>query len=118
MAGNLGSFAVEGVIPVPPGKNLYVAGGWLVTFTPDELPMGAPVFEIFHGALRGPGGLALVYIDDRLYDVIQNGLLNAYEPTQPMYVQRGQEISFHWSIATTPAPKVWLYARIPEVGRI
>ena len=75
-------------------------------------------FEVWHGALRGPGGQFLVYLDDQLYDVGENGAINAYEPNIAMYVRKGQEISMHWSIATGTAPMVWLYLRQPEVGRI
>lgn len=115
---NLGDRFAEGLIPSPAANNLYVAGGWVVTFKPDNMP-AAPSFEVWHGAVRGPGGTFLVYLDGvKFFDIGENGLINAYEPQQPMYVVKGQSIVFYWSIATGTAPKVWLYFREPEVGRI
>lgn len=97
--------------------NLVTPGAWVVQFTPEMMP-NESAFEIWHGAVRGPGGYFLVYIDNSLYGVGENGLINEYAPPTPMYVRKGQNVSLHWSISTPPAPQVWLYFRQPEVGRI
>lgn len=114
---NLGDRMARGVIPGTASDNIWVAGGWIVTFPADTLPRN-PAFEVYHGFVRGPGGTFLVYIDDKGYDVGANGLINAYEPTVPMFVLLGQSIRFYWSISSGRAPQVWLYFREPEVGRI
>jgi len=114
---NLGDTFAEGIAPTAGKPNLYNATGWVVYFDADTLP-AAESYEVWHGAARGPGGIFLVYIDTKFFDVGENGLINRYEPTQPMFLRKGQIPSFHWSINTGTAPKVWLYFREPEVGRI
>lgn len=110
---NLGNRIARGVLSA--GNKLF-AGGWVATFLPQDMPPHA--YEVYHGALRGPGGYFLVYLDDYLYDVGENGLINAYSPVTAMYVRPGQTISLHWSIATGTAPIVTLYLRLPEVGKL
>lgn len=114
MAGNLGNRPAVGVLS---NANKIVAGAWVVIFKPGDMPLDD--YEVYHGAVRGPGGYFLVYIDDVLYGVGENGLINEYAPAGPaMYVRKGQTITLHWSIATGAAPLVWLFLREPEVGRI
>lgn len=96
-----------------PGTSL-----WVVTFLPQNLPSEAE-YECWHGSIRGPGGLFLVYLDDALYGVGENGLINEYAPPGgAMFIRKGQTITLNWSIAAAPAPQAWLYFRTPEVGRI
>lgn len=97
--------------------NFITPGAWVITFTPEELPSDTD-FEMWHGAVRGPGGYFLVYLDDKLYGVGENGLINEYAPSIAMYIRKGQTITLHWSTATGNAPTAWLYFRQPEVGRI
>lgn len=115
---DLGNVSKLGAIPTAGAPNRYVAGGWVVTFAPAILPT-AERFEVWHAAIRGPGGQFLVYIDDLLYGVGQNGSINEYSPSgSAMLVRKGQTITLNWSIATGTAPTAWLYLREPEVGRI
>jgi hypothetical protein len=89
---------------------------WVVTFAPKDLPVSE--FEVYHGSIRGPGGYFLVYLDDALYGVAENGTVSEYAPTIPMYVRPGQTITLNWSINTGVAPQAWLYLRTPEIGRL
>jgi hypothetical protein len=77
---------------------------------------------MWHGAVTGPGGYFLVYLDDYLFGVGANGQINEYSPRgSAMYVRKGQSISFHWSLTPTTgpgAPVATIYLRQPEVGRI
>jgi hypothetical protein len=93
------------------------ATGWVVTFTPEMMPTDAE-FEIWHGATRGPGGYFLVYKDDALFGVGQNGFINEYAPVNAMFVRKGQSVSLHWSTNIGTAPIVWFEFRQPEVGRL
>lgn len=111
---NLGSRYAQGALS---GLNLVTPGAWVITFDPAEMVQQSD-YEVWHGATRGPGGYFLVYLDDQLFGVGQNGLINEYAPTIPMYVRKGQVITMHWSIATGVAPRAWLYLRIPEVGKL
>lgn len=112
--GDLGNLSAQGVLST---TNRVASGGWVITFVPSAMPYDS-AFEVWHGAIRGPGGYFLVYIDDKLYGVGENGLINEYAPPVAMYVRKGQTITLHWSIATGTAPMAWLYFRQPEVGRI
>lgn len=107
--GYLGSRAGLGVLSA---TNRNVAGSWVVTFPPNELPPDD--FEIYHIALRGPTGNLLVYIDDTFYSAASRTDVNEYDPKQAMFVRRGQTVSFHLSSAALPRPQVWIYMRQPE----
>lgn len=113
--GNLGQQVAVGALDVnnqvTPGTPL-----WVVKFTPEMLPREME-FEVWHGAVRGPGGFFYVYIDNTFYGVGENGRINEYAPSIPMFVRRGQTISLHWSIASGTAPTATLYFRVPEVGK-
>jgi len=114
---NLGDRSAVGAAPTVLNPNRVTTGAWIVTFPPEALPSDSD-FEVWHGAVRGPGGYFMVYLDDKLYGVGENGLINEYAPPTAMYVRKGQTITFHWSIPTAPAPQVWIYLREPEVGRL
>jgi hypothetical protein len=113
---NLGQRAANGILTtnnfITPGTSL-----WVITFKPSDLSV-SPDAEVWHGAAKGPGGYFLVYLDDSLYGVGENGLVSEYAPTTAMYFRDGQTITAHWSIGTGTAPRMWLYLREPEVGRI
>jgi hypothetical protein len=113
----MGQLGFRDAIGALTAANLVTAGAWVVTFTPEMMP-SEPEFEIWHGALRGPGGYALVYIDNELFGVAENGSINEYSPPTAMFIRKGQTVSLHWSIALAPAPHVWFRFRQPEVGRI
>lgn len=113
---DLGDRYAEGALStnnkITPGTSL-----WVVTFPPKELN-ASPDFEVYHGSALGPGGYFLVYLDEKLYGVGENGSLNEYSPKIPMYVRDGQTITAYWSIGSGTAPKMWLWLRQPEVGKI
>jgi hypothetical protein len=91
--------------------NKNVPGAWVVTFkTQDLYPID---FEIYHIAMRGPTGNLLVYIDESFYSAAPRTDVNEYDPKQPMFVRRGQEVSFHLSSVNEPVPQIWIYARLP-----
>lgn len=114
-SGNLGNRFALGVVST---ANKIAPGNWLVTYTPQMMPT-LPAFEIWHGAIIGPGGYFRVYQDDSLFGIGENGAVNEYSPSgSPMLVLKGQTVTLHWSIATGSAPQCWLYFRQPEVGRI
>lgn len=117
--GNLGSRDAYGTLAgvLEPNINRVVSGAWLVRFPVNVLPVDSQ-FEVYHGSLRGPGGQVAVYINDKQWGIILNGRRSEYAPKIPMYVNKGEEISFHWTIISGTAPHVWIWLRIPEVGRI
>jgi hypothetical protein len=113
VASNLGFRSATGATSA---LNKVAAGGWVVTFRTQDMPQDD--YEVWHGAAIGPGGYFLVYLDDALYGVGENGRINEYAPPEAMYVRSGQTVSMHWSIATGTAPQVTLFLRQPEVGRL
>lgn len=99
-------------------KGYYLPGTtlWVVSFPTQLMPQSD--YEVYHGFATGPGGFFLVFIDDHGYGVAENGTVSEYAPTIPMYVKAGQQITCNWTINTGNAPKVTLYLREPEVGRL
>lgn len=93
-------------------NNKYVAGSWVATFKAQDLYPDD--FEVYHISVRGPSGGLLVYIDDQFYSVTTRSDFNEYDPKNPMYVRRGQDISFHFRSTATPRPEVYIYNRQPE----
>jgi hypothetical protein len=92
--------------------NRYVAGGWVATFLGKDL-WPEPV-EIYHIALRGPGGGFLVYIDDKFYSNHGRSDINEYDPNNAMYLRPGQTVTFEFKSAAAPAPTVNIFARRPS----
>lgn len=118
MASSLGHRTATGVKNVATFPNPVLAGGWVVPFVGDVLP-SEQEYEAWHGFATGPGGYALVYIDDHGYGVLRNGAINEYSPTgSAMFLRKGQNVYFYWSTGAGTAPVVTLYFRQPEVGRL
>lgn len=115
--GTLGDRYARGFLGTNQFPNVITTGAWVIRFPVAALPSDAD-FEMWHAAVRGPGGYFLVYLDNKLYGVGDNGFINEYAPSIAMLVRKGQEIIFHWSIATGTAPQAWIYLREPEVGRL
>lgn len=118
MSGPLG---VRSAIGLHVAQNKFTPGTalWQITFNPKDLTgTSGDGFEVYHGSVRGPGGYFLVYLDNDLYGVAENGTVCEYAPTIPMYVRAGQVITLNWSINTGTAPQAWLYLRTPEIGRL
>lgn len=106
--GYLGNRAATGVLSA---SNKYVAGSWVVTFRTQDMP---PIdCVVYHIALTGPAGGFLVYVGENFYSAADRSDLNEYDPKQPMFVRRGEDVSFHFFSPDAPAPRVWLYLREP-----
>lgn len=117
--GNLGHRYAKGVLGgiLPPNVNVVVPGAWLIRFPTDQLPTDS-AFEMYSGIIIGPGGEVVVYVDDIPVDNILNGRRSTYAPKIALYVYKGREISFHWTISSGTFPQAWIWLRKPEVGRI
>lgn len=94
-------------------ENRYVAGGWVASWFPQDMP--PEPYDVYHIALRGPRGGFLVYIDDAFYSNASRSDINEYDPKQVMHVRPGQTISFHFKSTAAPTPDVWLYLKRPGV---
>lgn len=108
--GYLGQRAAFGALSA---DNRNVPGGWLAMFSSQDLYPAD--FLIWHIALKGPTGGFDVYIDDTFYSTASRSDRNEYDPKQPIYMRRGQSLSFHFA-STDPAgpvPEVRIFARQP-----
>lgn len=97
--------------------NPFLAGGWAVQFTPDDLRIRQQ-FEIFHIAVQGPAlpscNLQL-WLDTTFYSTTPRGDINDYDPNQPIPVRPGQTINFYWDTTVTPAPIVSIFCQEPSL---
>lgn len=115
--GYLGHAYADGVAGSVMFPNAIFVNAWVCRFTVAKLPADAD-FEVHRAALRGPGGYVLMYVNDKLVSVCDNGRMAVFSPKQALFVCKGEEITLHWSVTTAPAPRVWLYMRQPEIGRL
>ena len=97
-------------------NNPHRANGWTATFDPQVLSIPSD-FIVYHMALRNgpPGSAMFVYVGDVFYSVAARGDINEWDPSQPMYVQRGQTLHFHWNLGTGSAPVVSIFCRQPSL---
>lgn len=111
---NLGFRKKEGVKLT---SNPFLAGGWAVQFTPEDVSIQESQFEISHIAVQGPAnpGCSLqLWLDTIFYSATVRGDINDYDPNQPIPVRSGQTISFYWNTTVNPAPIVTIFLRQPS----
>jgi len=97
--------------------NPYLAGGWAVQFTPQDLRI-QQLFEIFHIAVQGPNQPSCnlqVWLDTTFYSTTPRGDINDYDPNHPIPVRPGQTVNFYWNTTTNPAPTVSIWCQEPSV---
>jgi hypothetical protein len=88
-------------------------GKWTVTFDPAVLNCTLPYFEICRIVVSGAlGSTFTVYVDTFIWDNVNNGNINAWDPNVAIPVRPGQYIYFFWSDADTdgtpPSVQVWI----------
>lgn len=112
--GDLGSRFKAGALSA---DNPYLAGGWAVSFTPEDLSVSERRFEIWHIAVRGPAQPSCslqMWLDTTFFSATVRGDLNDYDPNQAVSVLSGQTINFYWNTTTGPAPVVTIFLRQPS----
>lgn len=108
---DLGNRQATGVLDP---TNPYVAGAWTVAFTPRVLSI-FDAFEVYHISVNGPSGSSFkIFLDTTFYDNVQVGDINAWDPSQPMFVRPGRTIFFYYNVTTAPAPLVTIFCREPS----
>lgn len=105
----LGSRKFTGVADLT-GNN---GGNWTVSFTPDQLSVNVPYFEVCHIVVNGAAGSSfLVFIDLQQWDSNQNGFNNSWDPAVPMPLRPGNTLYFYYSDPvsdnTPPTVTIWL----------
>lgn len=97
--------------------NPFLAGGWAVQFTPDDLRIKT-MFEIFHIAVQGPDLISCnlqLYLDTTFYSTTPRGDINDYDPNRPIPVRPGQTVNFYWDTTVAPAPVVSIFCQEPSL---
>jgi hypothetical protein len=92
------------------GRN---TGNWTVTFTPNDLNVNVPFFEIYKIVVSGASGSTFnVYVDIAQWDTAIYGAQNAWDPNQPLLMKPGENLYFFYSDpvsdATPPIVTIWL----------
>lgn len=110
MPAPLGHEYVQAVIPTAGMAN---SGNWTATFTQSDINIGLAQFECYHIVIKGgPSGSTfdVVINDTNLYDSVQPGDTNSWDPNNPMKLSNGDTVSFRWNTGTgTTGPTVWMY---------
>ena len=103
----LGSRVQTGISDATQQVNPYFLGtGWDVVFAPSDLNIfpGMEV-EVYHIALDGPVGSAVVVlIDAKQWDYVSQGWANGWDPQQPILLDSGSYLQFCWNVAATNPP--------------
>lgn len=94
-------------------------GNWTATLTPDVINVTVPVFEMYHMYIQAPTlnageqSNARVRWNQYFWDATLVAQLNSWDPSQPMLLIPGDEISvlFNVPISSTPAPMITCYFR-------
>jgi hypothetical protein len=97
--------------------NPFLAGGWAVQFTPQDLRIQT-MFEIFHIAVKGPNQPSCnleVWLDTTFYSTTPRGDINDYDPNHPIPVRPGQTVNFYWNTTVNPAPNVSIFCQEPDL---
>lgn len=95
-------------------ENPLLTGGWTVVFHPQDTALPAD-YIVYHIAILGPPGSSFrVYIDRVFYSNVARGDINEFDPSQPMYVRRGQSLFFYWNTAAGNRPQVSIFCREPS----
>lgn len=114
MPAALGYADGEGVI-APVGQTN--AGNWTCTFQAADIGISLPEFECYRIVITNgpPNSTFTVYIGNRLFDSVNPGDTNSWDPNNPMKLQSGDAIYFYWDSSTPNfAPMVALYFQEPE----
>jgi hypothetical protein len=88
-------------------------GNWTVTFSPKDINVNVPYFEIHKIVIDGLIGSSFtVYIDQNLWDHVAQGWQNSWDPKNPMLLIPGRYLYFYWSDPATdghpPTVTLWL----------
>lgn len=107
---DLGPTATLKAVPDATGNN---PGNWTITADPAALKFKVAQAEIYQITIDGPVGSSFsLYRNTHLWNYVQQGWKNAWDPYNPLYLRTGDTVFFYWTapITQTPVPtaKLWL----------
>jgi hypothetical protein len=98
-----------------PDQTLRNPGNWTIVADPQILNCKVAQAEIHQIALDGPIGSAMnVYRNQQLWNHVQQGWANNYDPVNPLYVRPGDSVFLFWLAAAglwLPAPTATIWLR-------
>lgn len=101
----LGSRTETGVIDQQQINPFNPGTGWDVLFTPAVLATNLTQFEVYQISVDGPVGFGLVVqINGQLWNSVNQGWKNSWDPSQPMILRQTDEIDFLFQAPFTPPP--------------
>lgn len=105
----LGSRTAKGVADTT-GNN---TGKWTVTFTPVELSVNIPYFEVYKVIIHGAANSTMNwFVDNNQWETTVAADDNAWDPAQPLLMMPGKNMYFYWSDPTTdntpPTVTIWM----------
>jgi hypothetical protein len=95
--------------------NEFNPDNWSVVFTPQDINVNLPEYEVYHMMINGPAGSSFtVWVDNYQWDNVQVGSINSWDPTQPLLANSGNTLYFRWNTGAGTAPTVTLFLRVPK----
>jgi hypothetical protein len=93
--------------------NPVLAGGFMITADQSKLNFRAALTEVYQIAIDGPVGSSFaLYRNTRLWNWVQQGWRNTYDPANPLVVRPGDNLFFYWNTAAgTPVPQATIWMR-------
>lgn len=93
--------------------NKIAAGNWTVTFDPNTMNTQVPYTEVCKMVITNAavGAFVQIYIGDFLWDSVQQGYNNSWDPNVALPYKPGQYVYFYFSTAADghpPIMSVWL----------
>jgi hypothetical protein len=107
---DLGATALLTATPDQTGNN---RGNWTITADPAALRFKVAQAEIYQITIDGPVGSSFnLYRNTHLWNYVQQGWKNNWDPINPLYLRQGDTVFLYWlvPIAQQPVPtaKLWL----------
>ncbi len=103
------------LLKATPDRTLRNTGNWTIVADPQTLNCKVAQAEIHQISLDGPIGSALdVYRNTQLWNHVQQGWKNNYDPVNPLYVRPGDSVFLFWLAASglwLPAPTATIWLR-------
>lgn len=97
-------------------SNPYGAGNWTAAFDGQALNAKVALAEVYQITITGTDGIGPVgssfqlWRNKRLWNTVFQGWANNYDPFNPLYVRKDDNLFFYWNVSVAPAPVVvcWL----------
>lgn len=88
-------------------------GNWTIVADEQTLNCKVAQAEVYQIGIDGPVGSSFkLYRNTHLWNAVNQGWQNSYDPTQPLFIRPGDSLFFYWTIGPpsvpVPTAKIWL----------